>query len=112
MNLNLVCSPSSQQVVEKSILFNGEPHVLVVEKGLIRASSTNRCARNGGRTVQIAEEDERINFSPSARTHHTHGWLSSRFSVVGDDPAPESWRLGNWEHVDVRRYIAKRYRGQ
>lgn len=110
MNLNLVCSPSNQPTVEKSVLFNDEPHVLVVEKGIIASPSMTGRVPCRSVAMIMNDDEDRINFSPSARTHHTHGWLSSCFSVVGDEPTPESWRHGNWDHVDVRRYIAKRYR--
>lgn len=49
-----------------------------------------------------------VSLSPSAKAHHTYGWLTNSISVIDGNDKPEEWRIGAWENVDVRRYISKR----
>lgn len=105
--LNLVCSPSTITVVEKSILFNDEKHVVLTEKVPEHYRAVEQCHASSHNEVI----PNLVNFSPSARKHHTFGTLGGLTSVVGDNVQPESWRGAHWEHVDVQRYISRRPKG-
>lgn len=97
-------SPSARKVVDKSVLFKDPIWDAVGEKGTI-SKEGEKGPKTGvnGRSIDL----ETPPFSPSARRHHTYGWLTGEFSVVGNNVKPEEWRRGTWEHVDVRRYVAK-----
>lgn len=104
--LNLVCNPATISVVGQDILLNGKIHEVVVEKGLVVAGRDVYSPMN---VSYQSKCDESLRLSPSAHTHHLHGWLASNISVIGGKEKPEKWRLGNWENVDVHRYIHRRY---
>lgn len=108
--MNIISSPCTTVVVEKSILFNDEKAVVLVDRGILPFYAPERIpSRIPSRAAAAFPETAAVHMSPSARTHHTHGWLGGYTSTVGDNVQPEPWRQGHWDHVDVHRYISRRY---
>lgn len=104
--MSLTCSTCSRKVVEESILFKDPLHDLMRgDENLFKKGKGSESKGVGRQFLDL----EIPPFSPSARRHHTYGWLAGEVSVVGNDLKSEEWRIGRWEHVDVRRYVMKSF---
>lgn len=96
--------PRAKMMVEKSILFHDTPYAIEAKRDAVWKKEQTKHHR---RAEESRLEVEVAPFSPSAYRHHTYGCLAGELSVVGNNVRPEEWRCGNWEHVDVRRYVTK-----
>lgn len=96
--------PRIQMVVEKNVLFHDTPCAIEAKRDAVRKEEQ---VRHHSKAEESRLEVEFVPFSPSAHRHHTYGCLAGEVSVVGNNVRPEEWRRGNWEHVDVRRYVTK-----